>query len=136
MSKRKRELSLQQQRMLDALPKAASIAEAGRMAGYGTKQASQRAFQSIKRKAPQLFEEIGYGEKVALRKLVAMADAKETKFFQHNGRVKATRTVAAQDIRLRSRIELCRIHGCFPDKVDSGPDVNVLITLPEVLNRA
>jgi hypothetical protein len=54
MSKRKRELSLQQQRMLDVLPKAASIAEAGRMAGYGTKQASQRAFQSIKRKAPQL----------------------------------------------------------------------------------
>jgi len=127
MSKRKRELSLQQQRMLDALPKADSIAEAGRMAGYGTKQASQRAFQSIKRKAPQLLEEIGYGEKLALRKLVAMTDAKDTKFFAHQGRVKSQRTVADNETRLRARIELCRIHGCYPREVEVGGGVVVFL---------
>lgn len=121
--RKKRELGPKQQRLVKALPKAASIAQAGRSAGYGTKQAALRAYKGIKERAPEILERIGYGQEVVLGNLGKLTGATETKFFADKGIVLETREVEANDIRLRANVELAKIHGAY-EKDESQPDAS------------
>jgi len=47
-----RPLTEQQLRFVDALTRADSVSEAGRIAGYGTRQASHKAYRTILRRMP------------------------------------------------------------------------------------
>jgi len=111
---RKRVLGPKQQRLIRVLTNADSVSHAGEMAGYGTRQSTHRALQSIRRTASEILTEIGYGPTKALSDLREMADAKETKFWAHQGSVISREDVEANDIRLRARVELNKMHGHYP----------------------
>ena len=65
---------------------------------------------------------MGYGQEIALADLIDMADARQTKFFAHKGKVVSQRKVADNEIRLRARVELNRIHGHYPNPRDTPPE--------------
>jgi len=114
----KKQLGPKQQRLVRALITADSEAEAGRIAGYGTPQSTHRALKSIRRNAAEILDEIGYGQKQALSDLREMANAMETRFYANKGVVLDTKIVEANDIRLRARVELNKIHGHYPGGID------------------
>jgi hypothetical protein len=120
-----RALNPKQQRLVKRLPLAASIAEAGRQVGYNTKQATYKALARIRRNAAELLTEMGYGQEIALADLVDMADAMQTKFFAHKGKVVSQRKVADNEIRFRARVELNKMHGHYPNPSDAPPTNNI-----------
>ena len=88
--------------MVKALPTAPSIAAVGRIAGYGIKEAVLRGYKRIKERAPEMLERIGFGEEHVLGKLGKLIEAKETKFFHHQGIVMETREVEALGIQIKA----------------------------------
>jgi hypothetical protein len=52
-----RPLTEQQRKFIDALTQADNIAQAGRMAGYGTRQAAHKAYNAILRRMPGILRE-------------------------------------------------------------------------------
>jgi hypothetical protein len=116
----KKELSLKAQRLVQGLHNAASVKEAGLAAGYGTHQAVYRAMKRIRRVAPEILEEIGYGQVKAIQDLREMADAKKTEFFAHQGVIMSQVTVEDNATRLKARIELNKMHGHYPSAGANG----------------
>lgn len=57
--KRKRSLNPKQKKLVKALTTANSVAEAGRIAGYGTRESAHRALKNVKEKLPDLMERLG-----------------------------------------------------------------------------
>jgi hypothetical protein len=52
-----RPLTEQQRKFIDALTRADTIAQAGRIAGYGTRQAAHKAYNAILRRMPGILRE-------------------------------------------------------------------------------
>ena len=73
-------LTLKQKRLVEALPIAQSIAQAGEVAGYSDRTAASRALKGIGEKAPEVLERLGLTiEHVVNKCLRPLLDAKETK---------------------------------------------------------
>src|ERR1700720_3054755 len=104
MSKGKKEkLTLKQKKLLEAIPKSSSIAEAGETAGYHDRATAHRALKGIAERAPEVLERLGLTiEHVANNCLRPLLEAKETKFFASNGIVLDQKEVEALDIRIRA----------------------------------
>jgi len=81
-----------QQRLVRALPTATTVAQAGEIAGYGTRQSTYRAMKSIRRNAVDILDEIGYGQVKAIQDLREMADRKVVKHFANKGVVMDSKT--------------------------------------------
>jgi len=88
----KKELGPMQQRLVRALPTATTVAQAGEIAGYGTRQSTYRAMKSIRRNAVDILDEIGYGQVKAIQDLREMADRKVVKHFANKGVVMDSKT--------------------------------------------
>jgi hypothetical protein len=121
--KRRSKLSLKEEKLVNALTKVDSVAEAGRLAGYNTKQAAHQALARVRERAPEALQRLGITRDRVFQKLGALMDAKETKFFADKGVVMETREVEAQDIQMRATVELAKMHGAYP----RGTDENVMI---------
>lgn len=118
----RRKLSSKAQRLVKMLTTADSVAAAGREAGYSTRQATHRALKWIRETAPEILERIGYGPEMALRNLVQMAHAKETRLAQANGVFTDRQEIPAVDIQLKARVELVRISQCYPKEAVNRGD--------------
>jgi len=114
------ELGPKQQKLVRALPTAGSVAEAGRLAGYSSRHAAHRAVKTIRRNAVEILDEIGYGQTKALQDLREMADYTMTKFWADKGIVLTEKEVSDNEVRLKARIELNKIHGHYPAGSDNG----------------
>jgi len=90
------------------------VAEAGRIAGYGTRQATHLAMKSIRRNAVDILDEIGYGQKKAIEDLREMANRKLVKHFAKDGIVLSSKIDEDNDIQFRARVELNKMHGHYP----------------------
>jgi hypothetical protein len=107
-------LTLKQKKLVEALPKSDSVAEAGEKAGYCDRQTAHRALKGISERAPEILERLGLTiEHVADKCLRPLLDAKETKFFASNGVVMEEREVAASDIRLRAVDLWAKLKGAY-----------------------
>ncbi|MGC2769073.1 MAG: hypothetical protein WB607_26470 [Candidatus Acidiferrum sp.] len=107
-------LTLKQKKLVEALPKSDSVAEAGEKAGYYDRKTAHRALKSISERAPEILERLGLTiEHVGDKCLRPLLDAKETKFFATNGVVMETREVAANDIRLRAVDLWAKLMGAY-----------------------
>jgi len=107
-------LTLKQKKLVEALPVAKSIAEAGSVAGYSDRTASSRALKGIAERAPEVLERLGLSiEYVVNNCLRPLMQAKETKFFSDKGVVMETRDVEANDIRLRATDLWARLMGAY-----------------------
>lgn len=107
-------LTLKQKKLVEALPKSDSIAEAGTVAGYSDRTAASRALKGIAERAPEVLERVGLSiEYVVNNCLRPLLDAKETKFFAYNGIVLDTKEIAALDIRTRAIEVWARLMGAY-----------------------
>ena len=116
--KRRSKLSRKEERLVDALTKVDSVAEAGRLAGYNTKQAAHQALARVRERTPETLQRLGITRDRVFLKLGNLLDAKETKFWADKGVVMETRQVEAQDIQMRAAVELAKMHGAYPKGTD------------------
>ena len=114
-AKKPRALSHQQRKLIKALPKAASVSEAGRIAGYSVAPAAHRALAAIQRRMPQILDRHGLTDDYLVEKCLKPGlNAKETKFFAHEGIVTDSRTVVAWGDR-RAYLDIAnRLRGSYP----------------------
>jgi len=116
-NRKKRTLQLNEKRrkLLAGISEGLNVSEAGRVAGYGTPQSSHRAMNLIRMNTPELLAQIGLpAEKLLKGTFLKELEATETVFFSHQGIVIESREVIAHDIRLRTAIELAKMHGLYP----------------------
>jgi hypothetical protein len=110
----KQKLTLKQKKLVEALPKSDSVAEAGEKAGYHDRSTAHRALKGISERAPEVLERLGLTiEHVANKCLRPLLEAKETKFFSDKGIVIQKVDVEANDIRLRAVDLWAKLMGAY-----------------------
>lgn len=120
----KRKLGLKQKKLVKALTKANSVAEAGRMAGYGTRESTHRALKSVQEKMPEIMDRFGLTDEYLVEHCLKPGlTAMETKFFQKDGLVMEEKDVIAWGTR-RDFLDMAfKVKGVYkvPDYVgDAG----------------
>jgi hypothetical protein len=91
VEKKNRKLTPRQRRLLKALPHAKTIAEAGRIAGYSARQATNQALRNLREKMPEMLDRLGLtDERIIDDCLRPGLFATETRFLAHEGRVTET----------------------------------------------
>ena len=89
-----KKLTTRQRKLLEALPHAKTIAEAGRIARCSARQATNQALRNLREKMPKLLDRLGLtDERIIDDCLRPGLYATETKFFAHEGRVISKRVV-------------------------------------------
>jgi hypothetical protein len=115
--RRRKELSLRQMKLIKARAEGKTYAQAAIEAGYSPKHAAQNGYQAlsqIRGRVQDLLDRQGLDENTAIEKyLKPLLEARETVFFQKNGKVTATRKVEALAIRLNALKELFLLHGSY-----------------------
>jgi hypothetical protein len=101
-------------KLLQNIGKGMNISEAGRASGYGTAQSAHRALNRMGFYLPEILRRMNIPAEKVLKKLDDQMEAKETKFFAHQGIVLDSKEVVAHDIQHRAAIELAKIHRLYP----------------------
>jgi hypothetical protein len=120
-------LTLKQERLLEALPKSASVSEAGEKAGYAYAQDSHRALKSIAERAPEVLDRIGLTiEHVAEKCLKPLLEANRTEFFASDGIVFDKKEVPDNGTRIRAIDVWAKLRGAYAtQKLQLSGDVSV-----------
>jgi hypothetical protein len=110
-------------KLLNGLTKVDSVAAAGRLAGYRTRQAAHKAMNAIRRAATEELERLKIGRSKVFRKLGAIMEAQKTVLVIKDGMVMERPTVDDNETQLRATIELAKMHGAYaPANVDVKVD--------------
>lgn len=124
MAGKNKSLGLKQKKLVKALTKANSVAEAGRIAGYGTRESTHRALKSIQEKIPDLMRRIGADDEYLLATTLERSkSAMRTEVSQSNGIFMDEKVVEDGPLRWRYHDALLKIRGLYktPDNVGSDP---------------
>jgi hypothetical protein len=126
-AEKKQKLTLKQKKLLQELPKSASVAEAGEKAGYFDRQTAHRALKGISERSPEVLNRLGLSiEHVADKCLRPLLEAKETLFFANKGIVLDQREVEALGIRIRAIEVWAQLMGAYtPQKVQLSGDLTL-----------
>jgi hypothetical protein len=115
--KKKNRTSERQKKFIEARAKGKSLAQAAKAAGYSHTYPRQSGFQveqHLRGRVPDLLEKHGLSEDSLIYKyLRPLLEAKETKFFQKDGKVKQKVNVADNGIRLSALRTAFDLHGSF-----------------------
>lgn len=138
-----RPLTKRQKELAEGVAQGLTIKDAGRQAGYPSKQSAHRAFQVIKLRFHPALEAKGYNVDQVLteifEKLREKMEAKETVFFTHQGVVMETREVIPHATQLTAARDMSRFLGIngngHGDGVtgferDAGPTINLVFPDP------
>jgi hypothetical protein len=110
-------LNPRQKKLVKHLLQGKSLQDSAALAGYSQETLSQSASQAlrlVKKKMPELMDDIGLTDKRLLAKyLLPALEANETKFFQHEGMVTDSREVIAWGPRLEALDKAFRLKGSF-----------------------
>ena len=113
--KRKRKLSFQQRRLLsEALSgRHKTIASAGEAAGYsGT--AAHRALRNLQGTISEIMDQAGFSDAHLVQNCLGpLLNASHVKVFQHRGKIKYSKPLTNDDIRLRALDVALRIKGKY-----------------------
>lgn len=108
-------------RLLQGIADGLSTAEAGRRAGFGTRQAAYKSLKLIRLNLPELLDKADLGVYKLLSGFKESLEATETKFFlSKTGQLIETPPRIAHGIRLKARIELAKWHGFYPESYDAS----------------
>ena len=121
-NKRRRGLTLKQAKLVKALPTAASVSEAGRIAGYSDAPTAHRALKSLREKMVEVLDRHGLTPDFAAQKCLKLINAKETKFFANKGIVLDQKEVEAQDIQMRALELWAKLYGVNRDDDDQDSE--------------
>jgi len=135
LKKKRAKLTHRQARFLKELPNASSRADAARKAGYTTHRADQAGYQALKQIEGQmngLLERHDLTDDAVIEKyLVPLMNAKETKFFAHEGKVVSTREVKAWGPRAKGLDTFSMIRGWYKQEAE-----NVATGVTVIINAA
>jgi hypothetical protein len=129
-----------QEALLKNLAKGMTKTEAAIAAGYSKKFAGQGAHQALKQIAKtwpeRLDKVVGTPESVIEKYIIPLMNAKETKAFNHNGKVVYSKPMEAWGPRYNGLNIYCRIAGAYQEKGEqnAGPVqviVNCNVKLPD-----
>jgi len=133
------EMNEKRAKLLTGLSKGMNLAEAGRTAGYTTRQAANNAFNRMKSGASKSLERVGLPIDKVLRNLKELTVAKKTERITHQGIVMSTYEDPDNAIRLEANKTALRIHDAFPrpetyetPTETTGVSFDLVITDPEV----
>ena len=125
-------------KLIKELAKGKNVAEAGRAAGYSAPQAAHRALSRMRIYLPEILARLDLSVEKVLMKFKDQLEAKETKFFTHEGIVVDSREVVAHDIQHLAADKLAKIYGLYPHNGhdnDSGDDrpgsVTINLVVPD-----
>jgi hypothetical protein len=100
-----------------------TLQKAGEIAGYPEKSAAQSAWeamQTIKRKAPEIFDEEGLTLKSLANDVHRLRRAKEKKFFTFMGSITDEREVDALDIQVKAVDMALKVQGAYKESQNAG----------------
>jgi hypothetical protein len=81
----------------------------------------------------EILERAGVTRGLIARKVRKLLDARQTKFFAHEGKVVSKRTVADSEIQSRMVVEAAKMHGMYPRDSDaSGAPGSIEIKIEQV----
>lgn len=110
-------LTRRQQKFLEELPRTNSIAQAARNAGYSSKfagQAGYLALKSIRRKAPELLEEMEASLTELIEKHIKPGlEAKKTVYIRYRGKITQQFDEPDNMARLEVLKLVLRLHGVY-----------------------
>jgi hypothetical protein len=120
-------LTLKQKKLVEALPKSNSVAEAGEKAGYYDRKTAHRALKSVSERAPEVLERLGLTiEYVADKCLRPLLEANKTELIVSNGIVMSREEVPAPELRLRAIDTWARLKGAYTaQKVQLSGDLSL-----------
>src|SRR5262249_11820938 len=105
----------------------------GRNAGYSDRNLAQSGHQvlkAIRLRMPELMDEIGLSKRALIEKyLTPLLNAKDTKFFQHNGKVTDQRKVPALSVRADALDMAFRLRGSYTPSRLEEPPIGVQVVL-------
>lgn len=141
-----RKLTLKQRAWLDAYFDCFNAAEAARRAGYQCKtdiQFKVIGAQNLSKLNPVIekwIDEQGLSEARIKRKIVAGMEAKETRFFAHQGKVVETREVKAHEIQRRYVDMACKVKDLYaPEKHEvsgaGGRPIDLTVIVQKVTKK-
>ena len=120
-------------KLIAELARGKSITEAEKAAGYSTKwpgQSGSQALRAMRKTMPEVLEAAGLTDEALIEKyLKPLLNARETKFFQRNGRVVSKRQVVAWGPRKDGLDLAFKLKGSYatPDEHGRGSPVQVII---------
>jgi hypothetical protein len=116
MTKKRNSASTNEKRtkLIKELAKGKNVSEAGRAAGYSAPQAAHRALSRMRIYLPEILARLDLSVEKVLMKFKDQLEAKETKFFAHEGIVVDSREVVAHDIQHLAADKLAKIYGLYP----------------------
>lgn len=121
--------------LLKSLATGATFAEAALAAGYEAKHAKQagfQAFQSVKRKMPQMLEDKGLTDGAIIDKyLLPALEAMETEFAKFEGRISDRVDVISWGPRLQALDMLFKLKGSYAPKEITGENGESLRVIVE-----
>jgi len=100
-----------------------TLQKAGEAVGYppaSARQSAWDAMQTIKRKAPEIFDEVGLTLESLAQDVNRLRRAKEKKFFTFMGSITEERELDALDIQLKATDMALRVHGAYKDGQNAG----------------
>jgi phage terminase small subunit len=141
-----RKLTLKQRVWLDAYLDCFNATEAARRAGYRCKADNQFSVigaQNLRKLSgiiEKWIDEHGLSEARIKRKIVAGMEAKETRFFAHQGKVVETREVEAHEIQRRYVDMACKVKDLYaPEKHEvsgaGGSPIDLTVIIQNVTKK-
>jgi hypothetical protein len=136
MAKR-RKLTQRERAFIKQLPKNKTVKQAAIKAGYSPNnpdQSAHQALESIKLKMPELMDELGLTDKALIQNhLVPLLNAKETKFFQHNGKVGDSREVIAWGPRTSGLDIAFKLKGRYAERgAETSTNIGVQVIVVDI----
>jgi hypothetical protein len=140
--KRTVRINKRQKKLAKLIAQGLTTTDAGKRAGYRTRQAASNAHKRIKLRFYPALEAAGYNVDKEVTtiysKIREKMECKETVFFQNEGRVVEMRDVIPHKIQLRAAVELARLLGAVGSDHDDEPNpvglrpghISVKVALP------
>ena len=125
MPKKRKPITSKQQAWLNNLPECGwNATEAALLAGYKGSRASLRQIGyenmiKLDSQVSDMLTKVGVSKNKILRKYASLLDAKETKFFAHEGVITDQVDVEALGIQHRAAQDMARMHKLFKNDEES-----------------
>jgi len=136
---RRRPLTRREQKLLDHVKRGKSLTAAAPLAGYSPKYPGQSGFQAmenIKKKAPDLFAELGLDDKSFIEKhIIPALNATETKVVLHEGKFKYSKTLIDWGTRARTNELVADMKGLRQKERENTALPGVRVVVINAANR-
>lgn len=135
-------LTQKQRLLVRGIQEGKSVLQAALAAGYAPSTAKSDVYQmpAVRSALVELMDQRGLGDDKLLAKLEEKLEAKETKFFAHEGQVVETRDVVAHGIQLQALDIALKLKRLYPERAEApqGPFtliVNSTVNLDDIRHQ-